>query len=88
MGKKTKPFKEKVMMVRDADDEEWRPRVVIAKKQGYFVAWCNAEVLKEAGFEYETAIWKQAIEVDDFAELHRSDICKSLNVKGFNLISD
>ena len=53
----------KVMLVSVVDTnikEEWKQRVVIAKKAGGYVAWVNAETLQQAENVTVVYVWKYA----------------------------
>jgi len=55
----------RVMEVRDSNSE-WVKRVVIAFKQGYYIAWIHAETFEEAEKETQTTTWQQAREIQEF----------------------
>jgi hypothetical protein len=58
------PFKERVMEVSHKGDfSDKSIRVVFAQKNGYFIAWNNAETIDEAKHHWNTSGWRYAREV-------------------------
>ncbi len=75
-------FEERVMEVRDFEDDIWVKRVVFMQKEGKFIAWQNAVSLEESKSELSTASWNYAREIStpQIVELTLKDISEGKGV--------
>lgn len=71
----------RVMLVSN-DNKEWHPRVVFMEKCNTYVAWINAETLKEAESETTAYGWEYAKEPEEkeeeVVEMTMEEVCKAL----------
>ena len=70
----------RVMLVKQKSTDKWDKRVVIAKKQGYYIAWANATTLEDAKREVGTNIWLHGKEIDEEFVVTKEEISKSFNI--------
>ncbi len=68
---KTEFFEERVMEV-SSNNVYWRTGVVFAKKNGFYLAWNDAETIREAGNKVDVMCWEYAREIDPFRELKKA----------------
>lgn len=70
----------RVMLVKQKSTDKWDKRVVIAKKQGYYIAWINATTLEDAKLEVDTYKWSYGKEIDEEFVVTKEEISKSFNI--------
>ncbi len=56
-------FKERVMEVSD-DGEDWNRRVVFHARDGFFIAWSNAETINDVRAYADPVSWRHAREIN------------------------
>lgn len=72
----------KVMMVSDIEIirlNKGLPRVVFMEKNGFYLAWKNAETLEESESEYEITPWKFAKDIEPEIDTKKIEPVKSTN---------
>ena len=70
----------RVMLVKQKSTDKWDKRVVIAKKQGYYISWMYATTLEDAKFEVNTNKWLYGKEIDEEFVVTKEEISKSFNI--------
>ena len=70
----------RVMLVKQKSTDKWDKRVVIAKKQGYYIAWINATTLEDAKLEVDTYKWSYGKEIDEEFVVTKEEISESFNI--------
>lgn len=70
----------RVMLVKQKSTDKWDKRVVIAKKQGYYIAWINATTLEDAKLEVDTYKWSYGKELEDEFVITKKEISESFNI--------
>lgn len=70
----------RLMLVKQQFTDKWDKRVVIDKKQGYYIAWSNAETLEDAEREVNTYKWSYGKDIDEEFVVTKEEISKQFNI--------
>ena len=76
----------KVMLVRDAESELWRQRVVFMKKCGKFLAWNIAETLKESEKSSGVTVWNHAKDLPTTTKMTLQEVQEKLGIDNLEIV--
>ena len=70
----------RVMLVKQKSTDKWDRRVIIAEKQGYYIAWMHATTLQDAELELNTNKWSYGKELEDEFVVTKKEISEFFNI--------